>query len=399
MTRIKKTLVAVTLGALFLAVFGGSAYAATHHYVVTNDNVAGSNSVSVFEVTGISLTHVSTVPTGGDGLGGGYFAQVDQSIAPDGGNTCVFAGDAATSDIAAMKVIGTSPYLQVVNDYVSPDGDSGDDIGLGIAISGNYLYANYTATPSIGVWQIGAGCTLNFVTHITGTSGIYGGLIDGMTATPNGNYLIVGYGDGSIGSYAIGGGNISLIGQETITGTTVGGGAYAGSAIVSSNGNWAIFGDFSGSNNTQLDVASIGSNGVLAPTNTYGGTGSLGAGVDANGIQLSPNNQFIYVVDSLSGQETTVAFNATTGVVSYPHPCLTNLNGYNTDWVFASQVGVATTSGAGGGLYISEGFLNGDSYIALLEVNSTTGCATEAPNSPFVDTATGSLESISSYSH
>ncbi|HLW87671.1 MAG TPA: hypothetical protein VKR57_04215 [Terriglobales bacterium] len=399
MTRNLRRLVAVNLGALLLAVSGSSAYAATHHYVVTNDDNPSANSVSVFEVTGPVLTHVTTVLTGGTALGGGYFAQVDQSIAQDASNTCVFAGDAASGDIAAMKVISASPYLQVVSDYLSPDGDSGANIGLGIAISGGYLYANYTATPSIGVWKIGTGCTLSFVTHLTGTSGINGGAIDGMTVTPNGNYLIVGYGDGSIGSYAIGGGSISLIGQEIIAGNSVGGGAYAGSAIVSANGNWAIFGDFSGSNTTQLDVAAIGSNGVLAPTTTYGGTGSLGSGIDSNGIQLSPDNRFIYVVDSLSGQETTVAFNATTGVISYPHACLTNLNGYNTNWVFASQVAAVTTTGAGGGLYISEGFLTSDSYIALLQVNPTTGCATEVPGSPFPDTAWEGLESISAYSH
>jgi hypothetical protein len=398
MTRTLRTLAAVTLGTLLLAVCGGSAHAATH-YVVTNDDNPSTNTVSVYQVSGISLIHLSTVPTGGVGIGGAYFAEVDQAIAQDGSNTCVYAGDAASGDIAAMKVISSPPYLQVVNDYVSPDGDSGTTSGLGITLSGGYLYANYTGTPSIGVWQLGSGCTLNFVTHLTGTSGINGGLIDGMTATPNGNYLVVGYGDGSVGSYAIGGGNISLIGQEIIAGNGVGAGAYAGGAVVSSNGNWAIFGDFSPSNNTQLDVASIGSNGLLAPTITYGGTGSLGAGVDSNGIQLSPDNRFIYVVDTLSGQETTVAFNATTGVVSYPNPCLTSLNGFNINWGFASQVAVATTSGSGGGLYISESFgSTGDSYIALLGVNSTTGCATEAPNSPFVDTAWVGVESITAYS-
>ncbi len=399
MTRIPRILAAVTLGALLLSVCGASAFAATHYYVVTDDDNAVSNSVSVYKVAGISLTHLTTVPTGGTGLGGGYFAEVHQSVAMDGSNTCVFAGDAGSGDIAGMKVIGASPYLQVVGNYVSPDGDQGNVDGIGITISGGYLYANYTTTPSIGVWKINPGCTLVFVTHLTGTSGLGGGIIDGMTPTPNGKYLVAAYGDGSVGSYAIGGGSISLIGQEIIAGNGVGSGAYAGSVVISSNGNWAIFGDFSSSNTTQLDVAAIGSNGVLAPTTTYGGTGSLGPGVDTNGIQLSPNNKFIYVVDTESGQETTVSFNSTSGAVSYPNACLTNLNGYNTEWYFASQVAVATTSGAGGGLYISEAFLNGDSYIALLQVNSTTGCATEEPNSPVVDTATPNLESITSYSH
>jgi hypothetical protein len=405
MFRISRTLAVAIPLALLLAVCGGTANAATRYYVVANNN-APTNSVSIYEVSGTSLVPVTTVPTGGSGTGGGYFAEVTQSIAHDGSNECVFAGDAASADIAAMKVSASSPYLTVVSNYVSPDGDAAANDGLGITVSGGYLYANYTGNnavggtvgPAIGVWKIGAGCKLSFVSHLA-TSGLSGGSIDGMAVTPNGSYLVVGYGDGSVGSYAIGGGAISLIGQEIISGNTVGAGAYAGSVAISSNGLWAIFGDFSPSNTTQLDVASIGSSGALAATTLYGGTGSLGGGVDSNGIQLSPDNNFIYVVDSYSGQETTVAFDATSGVVSYPHACLTNLNGFNTNWSYASQVAAVVNSGTGAGLYISEGFLNGDSYIALLQVNATTGCAKELTASPFVDSNTGGLESITAFSN
>jgi hypothetical protein len=396
MKRIHRIAPTIAFLGLLLALSSVSALAATHYYVVANNNTS-TNSVSVYQISGTSLASVTTVLTGGAGSGGGYFAEAMQSIAQDGSNTCVFAGDAKSGDIAAMKIISTTPYLSVVGNYVSPDGDTATNDGLGITVSGGYLYANYTGgttSPAIGVWKIGAGCTLTFVTHLL-TGGLNGGPIDGMAATPNGKYLIAGYGDGSVGSYAIGGGSISLIGQEL----TFAAEAYPGSVAISANGKWAIFGDFSPANNTELDVASIGANGALAPTTTYGGAGSLGGGIDSNGIQLSPDNRFIYVVDSYSGQETTVSFDATTGVITYPNSCLTSLKGYNVNWVFASQPAVVANSGAGGGLYISEGFGNGDSYIALLKVNSTTGCATEAPNSPFVDTNGGTLESITSYVH
>lgn len=400
MTRISGTVLAIAFAAL-VAFASTSASAATRYFVVGNNNTVTTNSVSIFMVSGTSLVRVTTVATGGAGTGGGYFAEAQQSIAQDGANTCVFAGDAGSGDISAMKITSASPYLSVVSNYLSPDGDTATNFGLGITVSGGYLYANYTGGttfPAIGVWKIGAGCTLTYVKHLQ-TTGLNGGTIDGLVATPNGKYLVAGYGDGSVGSYAIGGGNIALIGQEMIAGNTVGAGAYAGSVAISSNGNWAIFGDFSPSNNTQLDVAAIGSNGALAPTTTYGGTGSLGSGVDTNGIQLSPDNRFIYVVDSYSGQETTVAFNATTGVVSYPNACLTSLKGFNTNWAFASQAAAVAPAASGTGLYISEGFLTSDSYIALLRINSTTGCAAELPNSPFVDVAGNSLESITSFVH
>lgn len=405
MIRIPKTLAAVTLIGL-LALAASSAFAATHYYVVANNNNSPANSVSIYQVSGTSLINVSTVSTGGVGTSGGYFGQVRQSITQDGSNTCVFAGDANSGDIAALKVVATKPYLQLVSNYYSPDGDAGSYDGIGITVSGGYLYANYTGNganilPSIGIWQIGPGCTLTFITHLTDTIGINGGEIDGMAATPNGKYLVVAYGDGSVGSYAIGSGNISLIGQEIISGSGVGAGASAGSVAISSNGQWAIFGDFSLSNNTQLDVAGIGSNGSLSATTTYGGTGSLGNGVDSNGIQLSPDNRFIYVADSYSGQETTVSFDATTGVVTYPNRCLTNLHGYSVNWTYASQVATVANSGSGAGLYVSEGFLSGstNSYIGLLGINSTTGCATEAPSSPFLDSNGRALESITAYSH
>jgi hypothetical protein len=403
MTRISRKFAATALSALLLALCGGSAYA-TNHYVVTNDNPpATANTVSAFKVgAGPALTLVTTVPTGGTSSGGGYFAQQTQSIAQDGSNTCVFAGDGGStplSDISAMKIISSSPFLQVVHNYMSPDGDTGN---IGLVTSNGYLYAAYGNTLSIGVWKIGPGCTLTFETDLTGQGGIVSGYsIDGMAVTPNGSFLVVAYGDGSVGSYAIGGGSISLIGQEIIAGYTVGAGAYAGSVAISSNGMWAIFGDFSGSNTTQLDVASIGSNGLLAPTATYGGLGQLGAGLDSNGIQLSPNNDFIYIADATSGQETTVSFNASTGVITYPNACLTNLNGFNTNWLFSSQVQAVTTAGTGAGIYVSEGGfgLSAGSYIALLSINSTTGCATEIAGSPYLDPATITLESITAYSH
>jgi len=398
MTKMLRTAVAVILGTAFLAFSGVGAYAADH-YVYTNDNNPTANSVSTYKLTGHSLTRMSTVPTGGLGIAAFYTAAVSQAVARNGSDACIFAGDAGSGDIAALKGIKSKPFLATMGNYTSPDGDSGTAAGIGIAISDNYLYASYTTSTSIGVWQIGSGCTLTFVTHLVNATGLNGGSIDDMTASPNGKYLVVTYGDGSVGSYAIGGGTISLIGNEMITGYNVGGGADASSVAISSNGQWAVFGDLSASNTTQLDVAAIGTNGVLATTISYGGTGSLGNGLNSNGIQFSPNNQFIYVADTDSGQETTVSFNPTTGVISYPNACLTTLQGFNTLWLRASQVANITTTGTGAGIYISEGGfgLSANSYIALLTVDAE-GCATEVPHSPFPERFSPSLQSISSFS-
>jgi len=403
MTRFSRIPVAVASFTFSLLVLTG--YSTAQDYVVGNNNSFPTNTVSIFRVSSASLVSVSTVETNGQGLGGGRFSSVTQSIVQDGNNTCVFVGNGYSSTISAMKVVDANPYLRVVATYSSPDGGSGLLFGIGLTASNGYLYANNTGNgssipPNIDVWQITPGCTLSFSTSLANTIGLNNGVIDGMAVTPNGKYLIVAYGDGSVGSYAIGDGSISLIGQEVVAGHSVGQGAYAGSVAISANGLWAIFGDFSPFNTTQFDVASIGSNGVLAPTSTYGGTGSLGTGLDSSGIALSPNNQFIYAVDTGSGQETTVSFDSTTGVISYPNNCLTNLNGYNREWSYASQSAIVANSGSGRGIYVSEGFLSGslNSYIALLGVNSTTGCVSEAPHSPFADPNGNSLQSITSYS-
>jgi len=89
--------------------FHPSAAAAPHYYVVANNNNSSTNSVSVYQISGTSLVSLTTVPTGGMGNGGGYFAAATQSIAHDGTNTCVFAGDAGSADISAMKVIPNRP--------------------------------------------------------------------------------------------------------------------------------------------------------------------------------------------------------------------------------------------------------------------------------------------------
>jgi len=407
MTKVPKVSVALILAGLFLAATAGSAFA-SRNYVVANNNTSPTNTISIYELfgntQGASLVSVTTVPTGGQGIGGGYPANptvVATKQYPIPG--CVFVGDAGSSDIAVLKPINQSPYLQVVGNFYSVDGDAATAGGLGIVASGAYVYASYTGngnniSPAIELWFDSTGhCFLENGGRLV-TAGINSGPIDSMAVTPNSNHpaLIVGYTDGSVGSYSIGA-NILLIGQEMIAGSGVGSGAYASSVAISRDGKWAIFADSSASNTTQVDVAPLTPRGRLGPTTTYGGDGTLGTGLNSTSVALSPDNRFIYVVDSGSGQLTTLSFDTTTGIVTYPNNCLTDLKGYNASWATASQVDVIGDAGTGQGLYISEGFLTGDSYIALLAVDSKTGCTTELPRSPFVDSNGGSLQSIASF--
>ena len=408
MTRIPRVPAAALIG-LFLTLTAGSAFA-SHRYVVANNNVPGTNTVTIYELSGdtlgASLVAVTTVPTGGAGIGGGYPANPTIVTARYPTPGCVFVGDAGSGDIAVMKPINQSPHLQLVGNFHSVDGDAATAGGLGLVVSGpGYFYASYTGNgsnipPAIEVWYDSTGqCYLAYGDTRLVTAGINGGPIDSMALTPKGTFLIVGYTDGSVGSYLAGDGGLLLINQQMITGSGIGSGAYASGVAISRDGKWAIFADSSASNTTQVDVAPLANRGHLGRTTTYGGDGSLGNGLNATGIAFSPDNRFIYVVDSGSGQITTLAFDSTTGIVTYPNNCLTNLKDYNTNWSTASQVDVIGDAGTGTGLYVSEGFLTGESYIALLSVNSKTGCTTELPHSPFEDSNGGSLQSIATFKY
>ena len=407
MTRTLRVRAAAAVIGLFLALTAGRAFAT--EYVVTNNDVSASNTISIYKLSGptlgATLVGVTTVSTKGAGIGSGYAANRSVVANEVGFGGCVYAGDAGSGDISAMESLHGAP-LHVVQNYRTQFNDAATAGGLGLIITSQgtvqYLVSNYTGNdsnvpPAIGVWSFGGNCTLGLQSHLP-TAGINGGPIDSMALSPNGAVLVVAYTDGSVGSYIINGnGVVHLVSQEMIAGSGVGSGAYAASVTVSHDGKWAIFGDSSASNTTQVDVASIGSNGALGPTTTYGGDGSLGSGLDTAGIEVSPDDRFIYAVNSGSGQLTTLSFDTTTGVVTYPNNCLTNLKDYNSEWSTASQVDVIGLLGAGTGLYVSEGFLTGDSYIALLSINSKTGCTTELPHSPFTDPNGGSLQSIAAF--
>lgn len=169
-----------TLVVLFFATSAGSAFA-THQYVVANNNVSPTNTVTVYELSGAglgaSLVEVSTVPTGGVGIGGGYPANSTIIVTNDDepASNCVIVGDAGSGDISTMKPIGRSPYLQVVRNFHANDGDAATAGGLGLEVVGSYLYASYTGNginipPAVEVWSAGQ-CSLGTMALVSSQRG------------------------------------------------------------------------------------------------------------------------------------------------------------------------------------------------------------------------------------
>jgi hypothetical protein len=125
-----------------------------------------------------------------------------QAIYTGSKGTCVFVANEAptVASISALAYNGST--LKLVGAYEATAQYDGT-YGVGIAVSGNYLYAEYIDNGEIEVWQIGSGCQLTDTGHSSPSNGLctsagYGG--GAMGITPNGEVLIVGYRDGSVGS-------------------------------------------------------------------------------------------------------------------------------------------------------------------------------------------------------
>ena len=200
-----KALATVILTCGICGLLSAEGDAATKHYVVTNDDVSGPNTVTFYVAGGTAsapkLTRLKTIKTGGTGTGGGYFGMVRQVLVGEGKNECAFDADGGSDDVAAILF----QPKEVVGNYKGSSGDSGGSPGIGLAVNPNhkYLYAAFGGSRTIATFRMDAGCGLTFVSDISAI-GLNGGFPHGMAA--KGSMMVIAYGDGSIGSFNISGG-------------------------------------------------------------------------------------------------------------------------------------------------------------------------------------------------
>src|SRR5207237_6147677 len=85
-----------------------ASFAATPHYVITNDDNGGPNTATIYAVTGSTsspkFTLKNTISTGGMAIGGGYFAGTDIVLVRAGEDDCAFLANGGTSDITGIKL-------------------------------------------------------------------------------------------------------------------------------------------------------------------------------------------------------------------------------------------------------------------------------------------------------
>lgn len=356
-------------------------------YLLTNDDVVFPflTGVSVYTVNSSgNLNLKQQVLTGGHGIGGGYFG-ANRIVVLDGSTQqCAYASEGYNGDVVGIDM----KTFTLGGSASGSSGDHGTSNGIGLVIGGNYLYASFTDSNTIGMFAIEPGCGLTFISD-TAVSGLQGGVINAMAA--HGSILIVTFTDGSIQSFDISGGTPVSNGDEQLSTATTSsqGSTYANAIDITSDGHYALFGDTSTS--AVVEVSDI-SSGKLNPTSVY----KYPIGINSSNIILSPDETILYVVNTQGDAVAAYFFNATTGVLT--RGCESKaISGLSSNWSYLATARLISQTGNGNGLYVAEfGAISG---IAKVQLSLSNGTCTllEAAGSPFADPNSTALLSIATY--
>lgn len=373
---------------LWVCIANGPAGGQSPSYLIANDDEPFSNAVRFYTIGATGLLALKEeVQTEGAGIGGGYFATNRVTVLNSGAEQCVFASNAATGDIAGINV----STLKLGGSASGSKTDGGTSNGIGLAVNSEYLYASFTDSNTIGTFKVQPDCSLSFVNDVS-VAGLQGGIIAAMAIS--GNMLVATYGDGSIESFNIASGPpVSNDDEQNSTAyVTSQGATYPNDVEITQDGHYALFGDTATS--TVVEVSNI-SSGRLSKTVAY----TLGAGISASNIMLSPDETLLYISNTQGDQITAAWFHASTGKLS--NGCVSGkLKGYGSQWSYQAALALSTNTGTGGVVYVAE-FGNPDSLseIGMVQVSSSGGKCTlqELSSSPAIEPSLGGLLSIGTF--
>jgi len=370
---------------------------AATNYVITNDDnqYPNGNSASIYSIgSGGALNLITTIPTGGYGRGGGYYAAGRVNVLRSKTQNCAYIGDAvgpnnsrpgdvASIDMSTLKLVGTYPGTAL---------DSGALWGIGLAENpaGTFLFAAYSTSGTIATYAQAADCVLKYRSEVI-TIGANVGSVDGMRVTPNGKYLIVAYSDASIGSYAINPktGVLSLVARYLVADS-----ALASSVDITADGKWVLFGTNSFGTGGEVEVAPIHADGALGTTFGYI---PIGQGENSSNAWLSPDETLIYISDNSSGQITAVPFDAKTGLINKSAACTSAvLKNFNSTWQALGSVTTRGLTKLGSPLYAGEWSYTNPGGIAIVDVSVKGGACTltETADSPVADPVSDFLMTV-----
>ncbi len=255
-------------------------------------------------------------------------------------------GNGQNSDIAVFR--GTLSETHLVENFFSGEGLSGIEYGIGLSINGNFLYAYYSGSVIIEVLQIDPStCKLTDTGHGVDASGPALGIAVSITAR-TGNCLFATYGDGSVGSYKIGGGTISRV-QQLFTGGHKSFGGTPAMATVTKDG-YVLFDDAL-TNGALFDAYKIGTGCQMTANNVSGPYFTTIH--NSNTFVLAPDGTTIYAIGQASGTIETLHYSGS-GLVTETSCEDVAMNGFGTNFVFPGTGATPTANGAGNGLFIAE---------------------------------------------
>ncbi|HZQ25395.1 MAG TPA: hypothetical protein VFA89_21590 [Terriglobales bacterium] len=378
MNRPSRLLTAAVVVA-FAALCTVSAFAQAR-YVITNDDNSPNTATFYAIAPGGGLFTAKTISTGGQGLGGGFFATPRVNVVHSADGNCVYVSDAVSNDVAGINI----NTLKKTGTFPAGPGDSGDLYGIGLAMNAFHLYAAYTASNTIATYGILPGCKLQYLSSITAV-GLNGNPVDGISVYRN-KIMVVAYGDGSIESFDISSG-VPVSNNDLQFSSGYPNGNDPGGVDITQDGHYAIFGDIPTLVGfTTVEVSDI-STGKLKPTTVYGGDGSLGTAINSNNVRLSPDEKWIYISNNSSGQVTAVGFNASTGAVTSTNCVSNTLSGYFFTWFYTSGLATAQATGNGKTIYVAEWGQPSSIGVVNVSVNSKGQCTLSESAKSYVNDA------------
>jgi DNA-binding beta-propeller fold protein YncE len=155
-------------------------------FVYVNNDVFPTNTVSAFPVDSNGLLGTPIVyTTGGAGAGGGFFGSPTLRSSAVTGER-LFVANGASDDISVFD-IATDGTLTLVPNAPFP---IGAPTTRAIAVAGGFVYAG---TQANSIAQLAIDSTTGALTAVAGSpfpTGTQGGAVDGLTASPDGSFVV-----------------------------------------------------------------------------------------------------------------------------------------------------------------------------------------------------------------
>ena len=279
------------LGILTITLLAVSAGLQAQSFVYTNDDVSGTNTVSIFSFTAGALSLVGSVPTGDSGASGGFYAVNRITTA---GNFLYASNDGGGS-ISAFSIVPSTGALTLIGSPFATGAGFGD-ISLAASPNGQFLFAGLP-NHSVAVLAIGAGGSLSLASTASLPS-----QPAGMKVSADGQHLAVALpASSSIAMFNIGSnGALTMVNGMPVPGT----GMVMGVDINCASAD--LFGGVMTQSPTMADAYTITSTGWL--TRVQGSPFSPGVGLNSNVVLLSSNDQSLFV--SNQGSASLTVFHA-----------------------------------------------------------------------------------------